>query len=101
MCIYIRVLILLAEKMKFGIYLREHEDPQNKGQYLNYDLLKNMIKELEEMEFGTMDDDSLNVRSLTLPRPTNSGEVVPLMIIDVLFLPFTSISCTTFQIFVS
>lgn len=58
--------------MKFGVYLREQTDPEYADQYLNYDFLKQLIKELEEMEFG-VPDDSLNVRSLTLPRPTNSA----------------------------
>ena len=59
--------------MKFGVYLKEEIDPLFMNQYLDYDLLKKMIKELEEMEFGSLPDDGLNVRSLTLPRPTNSA----------------------------
>lgn len=58
--------------MKFGVYLKEEIDPRLADQYLNYDLLKNLIKELEELEFG-ISDDSINARSLTLPRPTNAA----------------------------
>jgi SPX domain protein involved in polyphosphate accumulation len=60
--------------MKFGEHLQEqiNQDQENAEHYLNYSLLKQLIKELEEMEFG-IPDESLNVRSLTLPRPTNSA----------------------------
>jgi SPX domain protein involved in polyphosphate accumulation len=58
--------------MKFGVILKENIDPEFENQYLDYDRLKKLIKELEEMEFGVQDD-GLNMRSLTLPRPTNSA----------------------------
>eukprot|EP01035_Chromulina_nebulosa_P021280 gene21280-27573_t len=61
--------------MKFGEYLKEHTDPDKINYYLNYDLLKNVIKELEDLEFGNLqtDDSAINVRSLTLPHPTNAA----------------------------
>lgn len=60
--------------MKFGEYLRQHMDDSKKNQYLNYDLLKKMIFELEEKEFGQVNNtDEVNIMSLTIPLPTNAA----------------------------
>ena len=59
--------------MKFGARLQEQIDPEYADKYLNYDLLKSMILEMEANQCGSLPDDNLKIRSLTLGPPTNSA----------------------------
>jgi SPX domain protein involved in polyphosphate accumulation len=57
--------------MKFGEYLREQKNPEWQNSYLDYDKLKDMIKELESRHVGVLVTGKGT--SLSVARPTNAA----------------------------
>ena len=43
--------------MKFGVYLKEQIAPEWADHYINYDTMKNTIKEMEDSQFGSLPND--------------------------------------------
>ena len=60
--------------MKYGEYLNAQKLPEWSEFYLNYDKLKKMIKQMEEVHLSAPSDDS-KATSLSIPRPTNAAGV--------------------------
>ena len=58
--------------MKFGEYLRSQKVPEWQYSYLDYDRLKNMIKDLEERHLSLPQDTGKGT-SLSIPRQTNAA----------------------------
>ncbi len=58
--------------MKFGEYLRENKIPEWDSFYLDYDLLKKLIKELENFATASVPTGE-HTTSLTTPEPTNAS----------------------------
>ena len=44
--------------MKFGGHIKDHLCPEWAEYYLEYDTLKNIIKDMEALEFGSLPDGS-------------------------------------------
>ena len=60
--------------MKFGEYLRKQQDAEWKSNYINYDHLKFLIKELEPMEGkGPAVEENKRGTSLSVSRPTDQS----------------------------
>jgi len=60
--------------MKFGEYLRKQQDAEWKSNYINYDHLKFLIKELEPMEGkGPAVEENKRETSLSVSRPTDQS----------------------------
>jgi hypothetical protein len=57
--------------MKFGEYLRNQKNPEWEDSYLDYDKLKDMIKELETRHVGVLPTGKGT--SLSVARPTNAA----------------------------
>ena len=43
--------------MKFGVYIKDQVSPEWAEHYLNYDLLKETIKEMEELQLNSVPKD--------------------------------------------
>lgn len=61
--------------MKFGLYLKENEDEAWSGMYLDYDKLKSMIRQLEEIHIDAVSPKTTKGTSLSVTRPTNAAGV--------------------------